>query len=290
MPTFSAVGQRLEPEAVSGIDCVKVFTEIQMQRTVSEGMLRDSAKEHMDKIGQTLVEGNVMSVLHVHLSMKQDNAADVLDYLRFQIERCVRELQKRVDASNQHLGSARSLLTAVHVFALVVHGVRGTPDLCMRPFLFAGPVESKAYTKECSSVHAWTGVCVDHFSHLLPWGMRSEMLAYGSISDIFGLEEDNTDRFRCILADALPHIVPGLCQGTATADSFAVIQSLGSPLTVVAFTDLVDFTSPHRLWKAWLVIRLPCKAQELHARDEQQAGPRSIHPHSAGSGAVSGAG
>ena len=77
-----------------------------------------------------------------------------------------------------------------------------------------------------AEVHPWRGASVDHFSHLLPWGMQSEVLAYGSIIDIFGLEEADIDRFRFVLADALPHVVPGLCQGTQMADSFLIIQSL----------------------------------------------------------------
>ena len=187
VPTFSAISQKLEREAVPLIeDGLKVFTEIQMHKTVSEGIFQESAKEHVDKVVHAAGQGRVLSALHVHLSMKQDDAADILDYLRFQIEWVAREIQKRLETGK--------LCPGVHVLALVVHGVRGSSDLCMRPFLLAGPVDAQMRGAK-AEVHPWRGASVDHFSHLLPWGMQSEVLAYGSIIDIFGLEEADIDRF-----------------------------------------------------------------------------------------------
>ena len=78
-------------------DGLKVFTEIQMHKTVSEGIFQESAKEHVDKVVHAAGQGRVLSALHVHLSMKQDDAADILDYLRFQIEWVAREIQKRLE-------------------------------------------------------------------------------------------------------------------------------------------------------------------------------------------------
>ena len=224
IPTFSAPNHALSVEAVPTVpDDLKIFSEIQMSKIVRQLSLRDSMKEHLGKIVNHQVfrtNGRILSVLHLHVHMKQDNAQDIVDYLRFQIEWFAKELADGLKRMPETEG--------VHVLALVVHGVRGCEqERSMRPFLFAGPQALGQCSGTCDvKMVPWTGVAVDHFSHLLPWGMRSEELSSGTIKDIFGLEEAHTDRFCLILADSLPHIVPRFGHDHPHADSFTIVQTL----------------------------------------------------------------
>lgn len=100
------------------------------------------------------------------------------------------------------------------MFLLWLSIIRGScgPDRSIRPFLLAGPLMPQPLSRDAASVqlHEWTGVAVDHFSHILPWEMPSTELLHGNIKGIFGLEQEGgMERFRFILADALPHVVPG---------------------------------------------------------------------------------
>lgn len=223
IPTFSAPNHTLDLEAVPEIqDDLKVFSQIDMSKIVRQATLRDNMKEHLGKIMNQISRtgGPVLSVLHVHVHMKQALAQDIVDYLRFQFEWFARELADEVSSMQE--------ASAVHVLALVVHGVRGSEQHhSMRPFLFAGPgLVPCSHSAQLVKMFPWTGVAVDHFSHLLPWGMRSEELYDGSIKDIFGLDEASADRFSLILADSLPHIVPRFGHDNTFADSFTIVQSL----------------------------------------------------------------
>lgn len=208
VPTFSAPNQTLDIRAVPEVeDSLKVFSEIRMDNIVSQATLRDCMKDHTEKVTKQLqnANGRLLSALSVHISMKHENAQDLVDYLRFQLEWYAQELVGVL----QHTKAP-----AVHVLALVVHGIRGScgPDRSIRPFLLAGPLMPQPLSRDAASVqlHEWTGVAVDHFSHILPWEMPSTELLHGNIKGIFGLEQEGgMERFRFILADALPHVVPG---------------------------------------------------------------------------------
>ena len=223
IPTFSAPNHTLDIEAVPSVpDDLKIFSQIHMDTIACQANLRESMKEHLGRITDQVSKkhGRAFSALCVHVNMKQDFAQDIVDYLRFQIEWLARELvfflKDLPDTDVQ----------TVHVLALVVHGVRGSDeDRSMRPFLFAGPCLGEC-RRTGVTTFPWSGVAVDHFSHLLPWGMRPEELSGGSIKDIFGLEETQTDRFCLILADALPHIVPRFGHEHPHADSFTIVQTL----------------------------------------------------------------
>ena len=221
-PTFSAPNQTLDIEAAPEIEVdLKVFSDIRMENIVSQAALRESMKEHIEKIMKRLSEkGQMLSVLHVHINMKQEKAQDLVDYLRFQLEWCAAEIRSALD------GNAETGTSAVHILALVVHGIRGCDwDRSIRPFLLAGPFIEETAASPAKMLE-WTGVAVDHFSHLLPWGMRPEELLHGTIKQIFGLEEQTPERFRYILADALPHVVPRFGSEPHHADSFTIVQSL----------------------------------------------------------------
>ena len=217
-PTFSAASQTLDLQAVPELEAgLKVFSDIRMENIVSQAVLRESMKEHTEKISRRLSEkkGRLLSVLHVHINMKQDNAQDLVDYIRFQLEWCAGELHAALNGET----------SGVHVLALVVHGIRGSDwDRSIRPFLLAGPFTETADSN--SKVLEWIGVAVDHFSHLLPWAMRPEELLHGTIKQIFGLQEETPDRFRYILADALPHVVPRFGSEPHHSDSFTIVHSL----------------------------------------------------------------
>ena len=223
VPTFSAPNHVLDVEAVPTVcDDLKIFSEIHMSNIVRQATLRDRMKEHLGKIVHQLAMTNdrLLSVLHLHVHMKQDHAQDIVDYLHFQIEWFAKELADGLKSIPD--------AAAVHVLALVVHSVRGCePELSMRPFLLAGPcLGERPHPTDAVNIFPWTGVAVDHFSHLLPWGMRSEDLSDGTIANIFGLEEAETDRFCLILADSLPHIVPNFGHAHSHADSFTIVQTL----------------------------------------------------------------
>ncbi|CAK9037285.1 OVARIAN TUMOR DOMAIN-containing deubiquitinating enzyme 10 (OTU domain-containing protein 10) (Deubiquitinating enzyme OTU10) [Durusdinium trenchii] len=225
IPTFSAPNQTLDLDAVKELpNYGKVFSEINMEGMPSQATLRESMKEHVERIAKQLSEGRgrVLSALHVHVNMKQDHAQDIVDYLRFQLEWCAGELFGL-------LHEKPGLLTqsALHVLAVVAHGVRGDDgSRSIRPFLLAGPVTERTDASPDVKMFQWTGIAVDHFSHLLPWGMRPEELLNGTIKEIFGLQDESPDRFRRILADALPHVVPRFGSEPHHADSFVIIQSL----------------------------------------------------------------
>lgn len=227
IPTFSAPNHALDIEAVPSVpDDLKIFSQIHMDKIVYQATLRDSMKEHLGRIVDRLSKkrgqsGRVFSSLSVHVNMKQDHAQDIVDYLRFQMEWFARELVLLLN------GLLEGDVHTVNVIALVVHGVRGSDeDRSMRPFLFAGPCLGECGRFAGVRTFPWSGVAVDHFSHLLPWGMRPQELSGGSIKDIFGLEERETDRFCLILADALPHIVPHFGHEHPGADSFTIVQTL----------------------------------------------------------------
>eukprot|EP00435_Cladocopium_sp_Y103_P061163 s32_g22.t2 len=224
IPTFCAPNHTLGVDAVPGVqNDLKVFSEIDMSKAVGQVFLRDSMKKHLDKIvdriSSSRIDGQVLSVLHLHVQMKHEHAQDTVDYLRFQLEWFAKELASKL----KDFPAA-----AVHVLALVVHGVRGCEqDRSMRPFLFAGPcLGDWCREREIVKIFPWTGVAVDHFSHLLPWGMRAEELSSGTFKEIFGLDEAPSDRFRLILAEALPHIVPRFGYDYPNADSFIILQTL----------------------------------------------------------------
>ena len=225
IPTFSAPNQTLDLDAVKELpNYGKVFSEINMEGMPSQATLRESMKEHVERIAKQLSEGRgrVLSALHVHVNMKQDHAQDIVDYLRFQLEWCAGELFGL-------LHEKPGLLTqsALHVLAVVAHGVRGDDgSRSIRPFLLAGPATERTDASPDVKMFQWTGIAVDHFSHLLPWGMRPEELLNGTIKEIFGLQDESPDRFRRILADALPHVVPRFGSEPHHADSFVIIQSL----------------------------------------------------------------
>ena len=210
VPTFSAPNQTLDIRAVPEVeDSLKVFSEIRMDNIVSQATLRDCMKDHTEKVTRQLqrANGKLLSALNVHISMKQENAQDLVDYLRFQLEWYAQEL----------VGVLHTKAPAVHVLALVVHGIRGCcdPHRSIRPFLLAGPLMPQPLSRGAAEaaevqLQEWTGVAVDHFSHILPWEMPSTELLHGNIKQIFGLEQEGgMERFRFILADALPHVVPG---------------------------------------------------------------------------------
>lgn len=206
--TFSDPQSTLAMEAVQ-IE-PKVLSEIHMENTVSQVALRELMKQHVE---QVLLAAPLLSVLHVHVNMKQYLAQDIVDYLRFQVEWLMQEMMSRFSASGT---------SCLHIVALVVHAIRGSAaKQSIRPFLLAGPrVDGQAV-----KVVEWTGAAVDHFSHMLPWGMPSAALLHGTVKEIFGIGEESTDRFRFILADALPHIVPRF-RLEHQADSFVVVQTL----------------------------------------------------------------
>lgn len=222
IPTFSAPSHVLHVEAVPTVpDHLKIFSEIHMSKIVRQFSLRDSMKEHLNKIENQVsrADGPVLSVLHFHVHMKEDHAQDIVDYLRFQIEWFAKELADGLNSG--------PVAGGVHVLALVVHGVRGCEqDRSMRPFLLAGPCLQECHPGDVVKTFPWTGVAVDHFSHLLPWGMRPEELFDGTINDIFGLEEAHPERFCLILADALPHVVPRFGHDHPYADCFTIVQTL----------------------------------------------------------------
>lgn len=223
VPTFSALNHTLDLDAVPTLqDDLKVFSQIHLHKIVSQASLKDGMREHLDRTVNKILRksGKVLSVLHLHISMKQDYAQDIVDYLRFQMERFAREIEVNMKSIPE--------ANAVHILALVVHGVRGSePDYCMRPFLLAGPVLRQTENPgDAVRIFQWAGVAVDHFSHSLPWDMRSEELLQGTIGEIFGFKEEATDRFACLLADALPLVVPRFGQEPEYADTFKIVQVL----------------------------------------------------------------
>ena len=222
VPTFSASNQTLDLEAMPEVeDHEKVFSKICMESIASQAALRESMKDHIERTATQMSanQGRILSVLHVHVNMKQDHAQDIVDYMRFQLEWCAEQIEVSLAGVS---GTA-----VLHILALVVHGVRGGgSEHSVRPFLFAGPSAGKSGPSGLWRRCQWTGIAVDHFSHLLPWGMRPEELLHGTIRDIFGLHEASPDRFRRILADALPHVVPRFGIDPHHADSFVVVQSL----------------------------------------------------------------
>ena len=221
-----------------------------MDQITSQVFLRETMKQHVEQLLGRVSEGRVLSALHIHVNMKQDdaqdfvgwwlgglvgpkknetklfllhflgpNGQDLVDYLRFQLEWCAEELGGALNEKPETSG--------VHILALVVHGIRGShADQCIRPFLLAGPTPHEGDAEMSMKILEWTGVSVDHFSHLLPWGMRSEELFEGSIKQIFGLQEETTERFGLVLADALPHVVPKFGYEAHHADSFTIVKSL----------------------------------------------------------------
>ncbi|CAK9037295.1 E3 ubiquitin-protein ligase rnf213-beta (Mysterin-B) (Mysterin-beta) (RING finger protein 213-B) (RING finger protein 213-beta) (RING-type E3 ubiquitin transferase rnf213-beta) [Durusdinium trenchii] len=225
VPTFSDPNQSLDLEAMPGLkDQEKVFSKVCIANIISEAALRENMKEHIEQIEKRLSgsNGQILSVLHVHVNMKQDDAQDIVDYMRFQLEWCAEQIEGSLNGKLKGFG--------LHILALVVHGVRGSGgEHSMRPFLLAGPgaeqSQSRPSTLDVRKCE-WTGVGVDHFSHVLPWGMRPEELLKGTIAEIYGLEEPSPDRFRRILADALPHVVPRFGFDSQHADSFVIVQSL----------------------------------------------------------------
>ena len=224
IPTFCAPNHTLGVDAVPGVqNDLKVFSEIDMSKTVSQFFLRDSMRKHLDKIVDRIsslrIDGKVLSVLHLHVHMKQEHAQDIVDYLRYQLEWFAKELASKLEDFPA---------AAAHVLALVVHGVRGCEqDRSMRPFMLAGPcLRDWRRERTTVTIFPWTGVAVDHFSHLLPWGMGAEELSSGTFKEIFGLDEAPPSRFRLILAEALPQIVPRFGYDYPNADSFIILQTL----------------------------------------------------------------
>lgn len=221
---FRASSPALGLEAVPSVhDDLKIFSEIQTNNICGQFSLRKKMKEHLSKITDKIpgADGQVLSVLHIHVDMKQDHAQEIVDYLRFQIEWFARELANEIKRMPDG--------AAVHVLAIVVHAVRGCEqDHSIRPFLFAGPcLRDHQDPASVVKVFPWTGVAVDHLSHLLPWGIRPEELSTGTIKEIYGLEEEDTCRFRLILADSLPRVVPRFAPHS---DSFAIVQTLNQEI------------------------------------------------------------
>lgn len=204
-----------DPNGELAVEAAQVLSEIRMENVVSQAALREMMKDHVEHVEQELSNhtARLLSVLHVHVNMNENNARDVVDYLRFQVEWCAQEMIARLCVPGT---------SGVHVLALVVHGTRGCdPEQSIRPFLFAGPcIDGRG-----AMVNEWTGAAVDHLSNMLPWGMPSAELLHGTIKQIFGIGEEATDRFRFILADALPHVVPHF-RLEHQADSFMVVQML----------------------------------------------------------------
>jgi len=183
------------------------------------------------------------SALHIHVDLRQEKAPDVVDYLRFQLEWCQRRLIEEIEAAGDSG-------CGTHVLALTIHGARGSADhsSCIRAFLLAGPPtatlapggsSSGGSRSRCYGMLAetlqWQCVAVDHFASHFPWGLSPEIILKGSKADIIGvptLEASNsssigpnlmTARFRELLLDALPHVVPLMSR---TEDTVSVIHTL----------------------------------------------------------------
>jgi hypothetical protein len=235
VPTFSNIDhidlQNLQREASALAIDATTFRSIVMTRVMSHSQLRDHLNEYLEVLRKYCVaDVNIVSSLQVHVDMGQDNARDMVDYLRFQLEWCA---ENAVHIMRQRSEKTRAL--SLHLIALVIHGKRGSEivNASFRPFLLADTIKGFVANNDTDigevECMPWRGVAVDHFSDVLPWGVESSPLYFdGTRLAILGLDnqEESNIRFNNMVLDALPQVI--ISVNIPKLDQFSALMSLAT--------------------------------------------------------------